>query len=89
MRSNNMKQNTLANLLNIAMNIIRNYINVVKESFDLLEPNSGLGSKDLDAILQNNEDRKLLDETIEDLKLKKYKSKKVQFSDRELEISIE
>lgn len=71
------------------MNIIRNYINVVKESFDLLEPNSGLGSKDLDAILQNNEDRKLLDETIEDLKLKKYKSKKVQFSDRELEISIE
>lgn len=76
-------------IFNLKYDAFGSIFTVLKGSLELLNPYSGIGSKDLDAILQNREDRILLDKTIEELKLSGEKSKKVRFSDRELIISID
>jgi len=61
----------------------------MKENIEDLNIDSGFGSKDLDEVLRNPEDRLRFEEAVEKLKSSGKKSETVTFSDRELEISIE
>jgi len=61
----------------------------LRQNIDDLKIESEYGSRDLEEILRNPEDRNKFEETVEKLKNSPVKSQKVNFSDRELEISIE
>ncbi|MBW3519494.1 hypothetical protein [Flavobacterium sp. NKUCC04_CG] len=71
------------------MNGISSTVKQMRENVSYLEMESRLGSKDLEDIIKNPEDREKLDRTLQELRENKNKTKTVDFSDRTLEISIE
>ena len=61
----------------------------IKENMEELRIDSEFGSKDLDEVLKNPEDRIKFETELDKLKNSKIKTTTVKFSDRELQISID